>query len=50
VLQAIDSLAVYAARNIPAVGPYLALGTEAIGIVSGAYAGAKNGWGDGGFW
>ncbi|WP_019803717.1 hypothetical protein [Streptococcus mutans] len=36
--------------NIPAVGPYLALGTEAIGIVSGAYAGAKNGWGDGAFW
>ncbi|BAL69708.1 hypothetical protein SMULJ23_1374 [Streptococcus mutans LJ23] len=30
--------------------PYLALGIEAIGIVSGAYAGVRNGWGDGGFW
>lgn len=26
------------------------LRTEAIGVVSGAYAGAKNGWGDGDFW
>ena len=36
--------------RVPVAGPYLALGTLGLTTVAGVYIGAREGWGDGGFW
>ena len=36
--------------RVPVAGSYLALGTLGLTTVAGVYIGAREGWGDGGFW